>query len=112
MPCYTVKFGESTAILCGRGRGLPKPCIHCGDVSSALCDFPVWIGRTPKGRKKKKTCDAPLCEACAQKGENPKYDFCREHFPLAQAAHERRLAKKETTSSRHSAEPVAEPVEA
>lgn len=42
------------AILCG---SLGPPCVHCGDVSEVLCDFPLG----DEGR----TCDRALCLACA-----------------------------------------------
>lgn len=42
------------AFLCG---DLGPPCVHCGGVSDALCDFPLG----DEGR----TCDRALCLACA-----------------------------------------------
>lgn len=88
MPCRTLKIGNATAIVCSRGQRT-KPCYYCGMPSDFLCDYPV--GKTKKG--KKKDCDRALCKNCTQKGVNPEVDFCREHFPLAQAAYERRMNK-------------------
>src|ERR1051326_348241 len=93
MPCQTYKIGDSFAIVRFSGRGAPKPCIYCGGISSFLCDFPVSIGRMPKGRKKRKDCDRPLCRRCTLKGVSENVDFCREHFPLAFAAWIRKLLK-------------------
>ena len=87
MPCRTVKFGNSTAIICG-SRSRTKKCFYCGKPSECLCDFPV--GKTKAG--KKKDCDRPLCAKCSQKGVSANVDFCREHYPLAKAAYERRCA--------------------
>jgi hypothetical protein len=42
------------AILCG---SFGPPCVHCGGVPEALCDFPLG----DDGR----TCDRSLCLACA-----------------------------------------------
>lgn len=89
MPCNTVKIGNSIGLLCSRGRR-PKPCVYCGKSSEFLCDFP--IGKTQKG--KRKDCDRALCSECTQKGVSPDVDFCREHYPPAKAAYERRLARQ------------------
>jgi hypothetical protein len=89
MPCVKIKIGNSTGILCGRGRR-PKPCFYCGKRSEFLCDFPV--GKTKKG--KLKTCDIPLCSRLTLKGISPDVDFCKTHYPLAKAAYERRAAKQ------------------
>ena len=45
-------FEPHQFIICGDGVA---PC-RCGNVAEYLCDHPVGKG---------KTCDAPLCEACA-----------------------------------------------
>ena len=91
MPCYSLKDkdGKYLGKLCAKGGGNPKPCRYCGQMSEFLCDFP--IGKTPSGRRK--TCDMAMCADCTQKGNNPKFDFCRKHYPMAKAAYERRLAR-------------------
>lgn len=55
------------AFLCG---SLGPPCVHCGDVSEALCDFP--LGEVPR------TCDRALCLACAPTIDTDK-NYCHEH---------------------------------
>jgi hypothetical protein len=87
MPSRLVKTGDSVAIIC-TGRTVQPRCFYCGKPSGYLCDFPVLI----KG--KKKTCDRKLCEGCRRSGISKDIDFCREHFPLAKAAYERRKAKE------------------
>ncbi len=89
MPCNVVKTESGFALVCGGRRA--KRCTYCNRPAPFLCDFPV----IRKGRKA--TCDAALCEACAQKGDNPDYDFCRPHFPLAKAAAERRKVRANGT---------------
>lgn len=64
MPCYIVQKGF---FICG---DLGPHCRECGDVSGYLCDFPVG--------KRGKTCDAPLCEACA-KEVAPDTHYCTAH---------------------------------
>jgi hypothetical protein len=81
MPCYHFNGG----VFCTRGRRA-KPCVYCGAASSRLCDFPV----IRKG--KKATCDAALCDRCAQHGVSADVDFCRPHYKLALAAYNRRQA--------------------
>lgn len=71
------------------GHRRPQKCVYCGKVSEFLCDYPV--GKTRSG--KKKDCDKPLCSNCTQKGVSADVDFCREHFPLAKAAYDRRLER-------------------
>lgn len=89
MPCEKIKFGNSTAIICSRGHR-PKPCFYCGRPSDFLCDSPVGITKSGK----KKDCDRALCVVCTQKGISKNVDFCREHYPKAKAAYERRLQKQ------------------
>jgi len=89
MPCRVVKTGNIVAIACSR-RTVQSKCFYCGKPSDYLCDFPVYS----KG-KKKGTCDRKLCKRCTQKGVSGETDFCREHFPIAKAAYERRMVKKE-----------------
>ncbi|MBS1793635.1 MAG: hypothetical protein JSS81_07270 [Acidobacteria bacterium] len=87
MPCETVKIGDSYAIVCSRGRRR-KTCLYCSREHEFLCDFPV--GKTKGG--KTKTCDRPLCRKHSLKGVSEGVDFCREHYPIAKAAYERRMA--------------------
>lgn len=88
MNCGTFKNNEVSFVICGLPR--PKKCFYCGKQSGFLCDFPV--GKDKKGTKK--TCDTPLCLNCTQKGVSHNVDFCREHYPLAKAAYERRIARE------------------
>jgi len=72
MPCIPARFPDgSSAIVCTRGRR-PKPCVHCRQPSSRLCDFPV------ERNGKAGTCDAALCARCtwAISGDR---DLCRAH---------------------------------
>lgn len=55
------------ATLCGN---LGPPCVHCGGVSEALCDFPLG----DEGR----TCDHALCLPCAPTVDADK-NYCHEH---------------------------------
>lgn len=59
--------------FCGDGI---EPCAFCGDVASALCDYPV-------GRRQR--CDTYLCENCRiqQGGEIRDIDFCPSHALIA-----------------------------
>jgi hypothetical protein len=57
-------------IICSRGRQTKqKPCITCGKPGAWLCDAP--LGTT------KKTCSAPLCDACTTKRDGK--DLCAKH---------------------------------
>jgi hypothetical protein len=58
---------EVTGHLCG---ALGPPCVQCGDVSEALCDFPLADGS--------RTCDRPLCFRCAPTIGADK-NYCAEH---------------------------------
>jgi hypothetical protein len=71
MQCSLFHTSSGPAFICARGKRT-KPCRHCSDPSSLLCDYPVRGG---------KTCSAPICGACAaHRGEN--LDYCREHGPF------------------------------
>lgn len=60
----------TTGIICSRGRqAKQKPCIACGKLGAWLCDAP--LGTT------KKTCNAPLCDACTTKRDGK--DLCPKH---------------------------------
>jgi hypothetical protein len=58
---------ELSAIMCG---SFGPPCVHCGGVSEALCDFPLG----DEGR----TCDRALCLECAPTVDADK-NYCHEH---------------------------------
>lgn len=63
MGCEHINLGGgATAIICRRGYGKTRAlCSACKQrVHSKLCDYPL------RGRKAGKTCDAKLCEQCAQ----------------------------------------------
>lgn len=70
--------GGGTAIVCGPRSGRIKRCVHCGGVSSKLCDG-------PRADNSKRTCDRPLCTRCATHVE-PNLDFCRAHRGAAETA--------------------------
>lgn len=90
MPCNWLKFADGTvAHIRTSGHRRRKKCFYCSNEHEFLCDYPV--GKTKSG--KKKDCDRPLCAKHTQKGVSENVDFCREHFPLAKAAYERRLAR-------------------
>jgi len=55
--------------LCGRPRR--RPCHHCGQPATRLCDRTVGINPF-------RTCDRPLCAACAIHRPGG-VDSCREH---------------------------------
>jgi hypothetical protein len=61
-------FSVESFFLCGR---LGDTCVECGDVSEALCDFPIG--------EENRTCDKPLCSRCAPEVGVDK-NFCRKHL--------------------------------
>lgn len=75
MPCERIELdhkGEKVVVtVCSRG-GRTKRCA-CGKPGTRLCDYPK-----PSKRKRDKTCDAPMCVACAVHIE-PNRDLCAEH---------------------------------
>jgi hypothetical protein len=93
MPCQTIKIGDTYAIACSRGRRKQEPaCVYCGKSSTKLCDFPTFSPKT--GKKLKKDCDVPMCDDCTSPGVSANVDFCKEHYPIAKAAYERRVAQE------------------
>jgi len=56
--------------LCTKERPRPRPCAPCGRPTLQLCDGPV----TTDG--KRRTCDAPVCVACAVRVETIDRDYC------------------------------------
>src|SRR5688572_4790398 len=78
------------AVLCTSGRRFKK-CDECQKSESQFqCDFP--LNRDQAG-KIIRTCDRHLCDKCVRHGKTKGIDFCREHYPLAKAAYERKLKK-------------------
>jgi hypothetical protein len=69
MTCHFVSAGGVGAIVCMRG-GRKKRCA-CGRAATLLCD---WKLGAAAGR----TCDRPVCAACAQ-GVGPDKHLCQEH---------------------------------
>jgi len=72
MPVITIetKNGPVTAIVCSHRRGQYKLCRFCSNrLYTRLCDFVV---------ARKKTCDAPMCDACAT-SVGPDLDYCPTH---------------------------------
>lgn len=59
----------------GRGQKSTGPCSRCGEPGDLLCDGPHPSGLRGAG----KTCDKPLCRACAVSIRYVNLDFCPEH---------------------------------
>jgi hypothetical protein len=89
MPCRTYRSedGKVTGIICSRERKVR--CDYCERFSEYQCDFPV------AKHNKKRTCDRYLCSTHVRHGNTAGIDFCTEHYPIAKAAHERRMARTE-----------------
>lgn len=84
MACQYLRFKDGgVAIVCSRGERREGPPCACGAPSTRLCDFPMSPKRSaptseqltmfvesvrPHSRKpaESRTCDAPLCDACAK----------------------------------------------
>lgn len=58
MKCDEVKVGGTTMIVCSRGRR--HNCQFCPRRATKQCDFPIFRNG------KKGTCDAWMCDRCAQ----------------------------------------------
>lgn len=69
MACMHVRIGDTTAIVCTRGRGSRSKCMYCKQTCTKLCDAPM-----PGG----KTCDRKLCDGHARRVGDDK-DFCPDH---------------------------------
>lgn len=68
MTCRPIALpGGGTAIVCFVSRRT-KRC-KCGALATLLCDWKAGAG---------KTCDRPLCAACAEEVAEEKH-LCREH---------------------------------
>jgi hypothetical protein len=72
---YRIRGLGAVHINFGRTKA-PKPCVHCGDISTALCDHQVAdkAAGWPTG-----TCDAPICERCALHVPGKNRDYCKRH---------------------------------
>lgn len=94
MPCRSVNFPDGGGmIICSRGG--PKCHIAaCRGGSDYQCDFPVGEYKSGKKKGLKRTCDRHICKAHVRHGKTPGVDFCSEHFPIAKAAYDRRMAKE------------------
>ncbi len=69
MVCRTMPLpGGGYAIVCGPAPKR-KRCSACGKPADLLCDWKVDTA---------KTCDAPICAACAVEPAPDKH-LCREH---------------------------------
>jgi hypothetical protein len=63
--------------ICFTGRRkAPPPCVHCGDVSTALCDHQV---ADKAAGWPTNTCDAPTGERCALHVPGKNRDYCKRH---------------------------------
>jgi len=81
MRCEHVKAGGHDAIICGGPK--KRLCEFCKrQYATKQCDFP--IERLVKGRypdkmvRRKGTCDAWMCNACAV-AQGPNVDYCPPH---------------------------------
>lgn len=93
MPCNWIKFGDGTvAHIRTSGRRQPR-CWKCNLLSDFQCDFPM---HRAKNGKILKTCDRHLCTDHVRHGATEGVDFCEEHFPIAEAAYQRRLFNDQT----------------
>lgn len=93
MRCSTLDLEDGTiAVICG-GRRKPPQCHYCVNDSEYECDFPI-------GRKnllgERRTCGRHLCAYHREKGITKDVDFCREHYPMAKAAWEKKRLKQAT----------------
>lgn len=78
--------GNPMLFMCSRGKR-HKKCADCGRPATLLCDYKL------RGKKEGKTCDRPLCRACAvNAGRIPEItggmrssdtvDYCKAHAEL------------------------------
>lgn len=80
MRCEKLELGGgAVAIVCSRGRRLGR-CVVCRRAQAVrLCDYEL------RQRTRGKTCDAKLCEQCAER-VGPDRDLCPAHARLVRAA--------------------------
>lgn len=71
MTCRSVRLPDGTVALVRMASPRPRVCKVCGRKTPdyVLCDFPTGPG---------KTCDVPLCKACARHTD-PNTDHCPLH---------------------------------
>lgn len=94
MACQSVNFPKPGGmIICG-GRRTKCYVFGCHDSSKFQCDFPVGEYKSGKKKGQKRTCDRHLCATHVRHGKTSGVDFCLDHFPIAKAAYERRMAKE------------------
>ncbi len=78
MTCRKVDLGNGAWIIsCTRGEQRAR-CKVCRGSAGLLCDWKL------KGPKAGKTCDAPLCERCAQSPAPDKH-LCPAHWRVWEA---------------------------
>lgn len=75
MACEVVKVPGGTAILCGKRRHKPEPCVWCRQPSTKQCDFRL----SPQNQVTHiRTCDVYICDKHATSvGLN--LDYCPTH---------------------------------
>lgn len=73
---YKVPGIGTVHINFGSGRRAPRPCVHCGDMSTKLCDHRLAVD--PRGPSQA-TCDAPICDGCALSVPGKNRDYCKHH---------------------------------
>jgi hypothetical protein len=77
--CAWIKMpGGGYAIVCGRGHRHELRYCRCGEPATLQCDHPEPARDRFKGGKRTKTCDAWICEACAQE-IGPDRHLCPAH---------------------------------
>lgn len=77
MTCHRLTLADGTAmIVCARGQRTRR--CPCGRVALYLCD-------ARRGPRTARTCDQPLCDACATV-TGPDRHLCRVHAALAAEA--------------------------
>jgi hypothetical protein len=72
---YRIRGLGAVHVNFNRGRA-PARCVHCGGISSVLCDHEV---SDKAAGWKSSTCDAPPCANCALHVPGKNGDYCRRH---------------------------------
>jgi len=77
MTCRKAQIGDSTVIMCSRGKSTATRCsvTGCQNAATYLCDYPL------AGDKAGKTCDRPVCNV-HRHIVSPKVDYCPPHARL------------------------------
>lgn len=68
MPCIPFRDGDVSGFICMRGQRTQR--CACGNKASRLCDGPPT-------KRKRESCDAPLCDKCTTKRYGR--DLCSKH---------------------------------